>query len=280
MHLRFGSMLVVIVSGILWDTAGFAETTRTANELNGPVRSVTIKKLGYSTTETYDRAGHLIEAVIDIPYANTATYSLFRYDQNGHLQEELALDPSGRLMFRKRVVHARDSQGRDTASVTTSDEGGFHYAEFSQYDPRGHLWEQLWVNHSVAYKSLFDILGRRIYSARYSKGKLFSELKHQYDAQGRLHELVIYNAQGLVAGRVMNDYNDMGRRVRATTETFGEDQQRMWITTYEYDDMGNWIKELTAEQSLTSRKASIPTVSIMQERQIQYYNLAENQAPQ
>ena len=108
MHLRFGSMLVVIVSGILWDTAGFAETTRTANELNGPVRSVTIKKLGYSTTETYDRAGHLIEAVIDIPYANTATYSLFRYDQNGHLQEELALDPSAGLGDRAQRVHEAD----------------------------------------------------------------------------------------------------------------------------------------------------------------------------
>ena len=155
------------------------------------------------------------------------------------IEEELALDTSGKLIFRKRIVHACDSHGRDTASVTTSDEGGFHYAEFSQYDQRGHLWEQLWVNYSITYKSLFDILGRRIYSARYSKGELFSELKHQYDAQGRLHEVIIYNAQGFVASRVMNDYDDMGRRVRATTETFGEDQQRKWITTYEYDDMGN-----------------------------------------
>jgi hypothetical protein len=241
---------------------------------------VTIKKLGYSATETYDRDGHLIEAVIDIPRAKTATYSLFRYDQNGHLQEELALDPSGRLMFRKQVVHARDSEGRDIASVTTSDNGDFQYAEFSLYDQRGHLWEQLWVNHSIAYKSLFDILGRRIYSARYSKGELFSELKHQYDVQGRLHKLVIYNAQGFVADRIANDYDDMGRRVRATTETFGEDQQRKWITTYEYDDMGNWIKELTAEQSSTSRKAQISAIPIVQERLIQYYNLAENKAHQ
>jgi len=43
-------------------------------------------------------------------------------------------DPSGRLMFRRRVVYARDSEGRDTASVATADDGGFRYAEFSQYD--------------------------------------------------------------------------------------------------------------------------------------------------
>jgi hypothetical protein len=280
MRLRLVSIILATVTGSFWETAGIAEITRTTNELIGPVRSVTIKKLGYSATETYDRAGHLIEAVIDIAHANTATYSLFRYDQDGHLQEELALDPSGRLMFRKRVIYARDADGRDTASVTTSDDGGFQYAEFSQYDQRGHLWEQLWVNHSIAYKSLFDVLGRRVYSARYSKGELFSELRHRYDAQGRVHELVIYNVQGFVTGRVANDYDDRGRRVRTTTETFGKDQQRKWITTYEYDDMGNWIKELTAEQSPSSQNATASVVPIVQERLIQYYNLAETKAPQ
>ena len=93
MYLRLVSILLATLLASFWETAGVAETTRTTNELIGPVRSVTIKKLGYSTTETYDRAGHLIEAVIDMAYANTATYSLFRYDQDGHLQEELALDP-------------------------------------------------------------------------------------------------------------------------------------------------------------------------------------------
>ena len=278
MLVRFISIFLAAVTGSLWETACVAETTRITNELIGPVHSVTIKKLGYSATETYDRAGRLIKAIIDIPYANTATYSLFRYDQNGHLQEELALDPNGRLMFRKQVVYARDSEGRDSASVMTSDDGGFQSAEFSLYDQRGHLWEQLWVNHSMAYKSLFDVFGRRIYSARYSKGELFSELKHQYDVQGRLREIVIYNTQGTVAGRVANDYDNMGRRVRATTETFGSDQQQKWVTTYEYDDMGNWIKELTAEQSSPSHKTTASAVPIVQERLIQYYNLAENVA--
>ncbi len=280
MNVRFVWILLAVVTGSLCDTAGFAETTKMTNELTGPVRSVTIKKLAYSSTETYDRVGRLIEAVIDLPYANTATYSQFRYDQNGHLQEELALDSEGRLIFRKQVVHARDAEGRDTASVATSDNGGFQSAEFSSYDQRGYLWEHLWVTHSIAYKSLFDILGRRIYSARYRKGVLFSELRHQYDVQGRLHELVIYDAQGVVAGRVANEYDDMGRCVRMTTETFGEDQRRKWITTYEYDDMGNWIKELTAEQFPPSRKAPASAVSIVHERQIQYYNLAENKTPQ
>ncbi len=278
MSLRVVAIFLATVTMGFWDTASVAETTSATNELIGPVRTVTIKKLGYSATETYDRAGHLIETAIDIPYADTATYSLFRYDQDGHLQEELGLDSNGKLMFRKRVIYARDSEGRDTASVTTSENGGFQHAEFSLYDQRGHLWEQLWVNHSITHKSLFDVLGRRIYSARYSKGELFSELKHRYDVQGRLQEIVIYNAQGVQAGRVANDYDDRGRRVRATTEMLGENQQRKWITAYEYDDMGNWIKELTTEQSSTSGKVPASAV-LVQERQIQYYNLAENKVP-
>ena len=82
MYLRLLSILLATLMESFWETAGIAETTRTTNELIGPVRSVTIKKLGYSATENYDRAGHLIEAVIDMAHANTATYSLFRYDQD------------------------------------------------------------------------------------------------------------------------------------------------------------------------------------------------------
>lgn len=200
---------------------GFAETTRFKNELIGPVRSVTIKKHGYSTTETYDRAGHLMEAVLDLTHANTATYSLFRYDQDGHLQEELAFDQRGRIRYRKQVAYARDPEGRDTASVTASDDGHFQNAEFSLYDQRSHLWEQLWVSSTTSYKSLYDIQGHRIYSAYYRKGELLNELKHGYDVLGRLQELVSYDAHGTLTGLMTNDYDATGKRTRTTTHTFG-----------------------------------------------------------
>jgi hypothetical protein len=43
--------------------------------------------------------------------------------------------------------------------------------------------------------------------------------------------------------------------------------------------MGNWIKELTAEQSSPSQNTTASAVPLVQERLIQYYNLAENTAP-
>ena len=271
MLLRLVSAALIILLTHLWDSVGCAETTRVKDQLIGPVRSVTIKKHGYSTRDTYDRAGHLIETVLDLTHVNMATYSQFRYDPDGHLQEELTLDLNGRLLYRKHVVHARDLQGRETASVTASDDGRFQNAEFSLYDQRGHLSEQLWTNASTTYKSLFDIQGHLIYSAYYRKGELLNELTHRYDMVGRLQELVSYDILGEITGRVTNDYDESGKRTRSTTQIFGETRPRTWVTTYEYDSLGNWIKEQTSEQSLSSQPATTPANPIVEERTIQYY---------
>ncbi len=276
MIFRLVSAILVTISVSHWHTVGFAETARVKNDLIGPVLSVTVKKSGYSITETYDRAGHLIDAVLDLSHANTATHSHFRYDRDGHLEEELALDPSGRHIFRKRSIYARDPEGRNTASVTVSDDGRFQNAEFSLYDQRGHLWEQLWVNSTTAYKTLFDVRGNRIYSAYYSKGALLNELKHRYDVLGRLDELVSYDDHGIVTARVTNDYDEAGKCTRSTTQTFGGARPRTWVTTYEYDSVGNWIKEQTSEQSPSPQTITSSTVPIVEERTIQYYNGADS----
>ena len=278
MMLQLVSAILLVVSVSPWEAGSFAQTTRVKNDLIGPVRSVTIKKTGYSTTENYDRAGHLIEAVLDLSHANTASYSLFRYDHDGHLQEELALDPSGKLKYRKQVVYARDSTGRDTASVMASDDGHFQNAEFSLYDQRGHLWEQLWVSDSTAYKSLFDVRGHRIYSAYYRKGALLNELKHRYDTLGRLHELVSYNDHGIITARVRNEYDETGKCTRSITQTFEDARPRTWVTTYEYDSVGNWVKEQTSEQFSSSQPATASASSFLEERVIQYYNGSDSDA--
>ncbi len=120
------------------------------------------------------------------------------------------------------------------------------------------------------------MLGRIIYSAQYRKGELFSELKHGYDERGRLKELISYNAEGTMTGKVVNGHDEAGRRVRATTEKFHAGTKRTWVTTYEYDGMGNWIKELTAEEPTTSQEAGTARTHTVQERVIKYYETSEN----
>lgn len=137
-----------------------AKTAREENSLIGPVRTVTTKAHGRSETETYDKAGNLVEAIIDLEHENTSTRYLFHHDRQGNLQEEIAVDTGGKLLYRKRFAYAWDSDGRETASVAVSDNGEFHYAEFSLYDRFGNVSEQFLVRETTAHRSLFDVLGR------------------------------------------------------------------------------------------------------------------------
>jgi hypothetical protein len=139
------------------------------------------------------------------------------------------------------------------------------------------LAEQFLVHGTTVHRTLFDVLGRVIYSSQYSKGELFSELRHRYDENGRLAELTSFNAQGVVTGRVVNEHDAAGRRVRATTEKFQAGEKRTWITTYDYDGWGNWIREVTAEEPPPSHETGSTPTLIVQERVIEYYDISENQ---
>lgn len=272
MLLRLVAVILASVLVCTYGAAGFAETTRTKNELIGPVRTVTTKAHGNSEIETYDQAGNLVETIIYVAHWDTSTRYTFTRDQQGNLQEEIALDTSGKLIYRSRFAYARDSHGRETAYVAVSDDGEFLHVEFSMYDRFGNLSEQLLVHDTTTQRSLFDVLGRVIYSARYSKGELFSELRHGYDEWGRLKELISYNAEGAMTGKVVNEYDEAGRRVRATIEKFHGSEKRKWISTYDYDGMGNWIKELTSEEPSTSQDAGSARTYTVQERVIEYYD--------
>lgn len=275
MLLRLITITVVNILVGTYNIAGFAETTRLKHDLIGPVRTVTTKAPGHTETETYDRVGRLMEAVIHLVHGNTSTYYLFRYDHQGDLLEETALDEHGKLIYRKRFGYGRDGQGRETASVAVSEDGEFLYAEFSQYDRSGNLAEQFLVRGTTTHRNLFDVLGRVIYSAQYSKGELFSELRYRYDEERRLSGVISYNAEGAMTGRVVNQHDAAGRRVRATTEQFQAGKKYTWVTTYDYDDRGNWIKEMTAEEPPPSQEIRSAPAFTVQERIIEYYNLPE-----
>ncbi len=279
MLLRLVAITLATALACTYSTAGFAETVSTKNDFIGPVRTVTTKAFGHSQTDTYDQAGNLVEAIIDQAHGDTSTRYMFTHDQQGNLQEEIAIDKNGRLLYRKRFAYARDSQGRETASVAVSDNGVFLHAEFSLYDRFGNLSEQLLVHDTTVHRSLFDVLGRVIYSARYSKGELFSELRHGYDEWGRPKELTSYTADGTMTGKVVNEHDEAGRRVRATNEKFHAGSRSKWITTYEYDGVGNWVKEQTSDEPLTSQAAGSARTHTVQERVIEYYETPDAKTP-
>ena len=261
------------------DAIALSETARDKNNLIGPVRTVTTKARGLLQTETYDLAGRLTDAAIYQEHFNISTSYVFTYDQHGKLREEIAYDAARTLIYRKLFAYAHDSAGRETAVVAATQDGEFHHAEFSIYDKSGNLSEMALLNGIETYRTVFDVLGRLIYSGRFRDGQLVGELQHTYDTSGHLIDIISYSPDGAVTGRSASEYDDSGHRIRITTETFQSGVASRWVTTYEYDHRGNWIKELTSKETNTSPQTEPAPSPTMQERVIEYHRIPDVKAP-
>ncbi|OAI45451.1 hypothetical protein AYO43_08170 [Nitrospira sp. SCGC AG-212-E16] len=261
------------------DAIALSETARDKNNLIGPVRTVTTKARGLLQTETYDLAGRLTDAAIYQEHFNISTSYVFTYDQHGKLREEIAYDAARTLIYRKLFAYAHDSAGRETAVVAATQDGEFHHAEFSIYDKSGNLSEMALLNGIETYRTVFDVLGRLIYSGRFRDGQLVGELQHTYDTSGHLIDIISYSPDGAVTGRSVSEYDDSGHRIRITTETFQSGITSRWVTTYELDHTGNWIKELTSKETNTSPQTEPAPSPTMQERVIEYHRIPDVKAP-
>ncbi|MGA6828502.1 hypothetical protein ACO9S2_12900 [Nitrospira sp. NS4] len=253
------------------DAAASGKTTREKNELIGPVRSVVTMTADASSSETYDRAGNLTEAIVYQREEKHSTRYVFTYDQRGELQEEIAYEADGTPLYRRLFAYAQDPSGRATAVVAASQEGEFHHAELSIYDGDGNLAEKIYTDGTMTSRNLFDVLGRILYSGRYRDQLLLAELAWTYDNNGRLIGLTSYSPGGAVTGKVRHEYDDTGKRIRTTTETIQHGATSRWISTYEYDGAGNWIKELTRQVTGSSSESGTAPSQLLQERLIDYY---------
>ena len=271
-------LLRLIVIGLLVtlpceSDAATAKTAREKNDLIGPVRSVVTITPDSSFSDTYDRAGNLTEALIYQRDEHTSVRYVFTYDQQGELQEETAYETDGTVIYRKLFAYAYDPAGRERAVAAASQEGEFHHVEFSRYDRDGNLSETIHADRAGTSRHLFDILGRLLYSGQYRAGQLLGEAGRAYDSRGRLIAVTSYSSDGTVTGRVMHEYDDAEKRIRTTTNTMQHGGTSRWITTYEYDGAGNWIKELTKQEpSIPSGTESAPS-QMLQERLIDYYDM-------
>jgi len=279
MLLRFVAIGLLAALACASDATASSETARDKNNLIGPVRTVATKARGLLQTETYDLAGRLTEAAIYQEHFNISTRYVFTYDQHGKLHEEIAYDDARTLIYRKLFAYAYDSAGRETAVVAATQDGEFHNAEFSLYDKSGNLSEMFLFNGMETYRNVFDVLGRLIYSGRFRNGQLVSELKHTYDSTGHLIETISYSKDGAVVGRNVSEYDDSGYRIRITTETFQSGVASRWITTYENDRTGNWIKEITRKETSTSSQTEPAPSPTVQERVIEYHQIPDVKAP-
>ena len=242
-------------------------------DLHGHVRTVVTKYPQLTTTHQFDRDGHLM--VLELLPANQsagAVRYVYLYDESGRLAEEETFEPDGTVAYRKAFRYGVDDQGRPSAQVAVTDQGLFAQAEFTFYDGRGLLAEEITVNaQGVAEKSLFDARGNLVYHARYFHRRLVLEATHHYDPLDRLKESRFYGADGEPLRRDHYRYDQAGHRIEQSSEYLRQSHLQKSAVIYEFDPAGNWIKETAQRWSKKNGTMAPPETVITRERTITYY---------
>jgi YD repeat-containing protein len=241
-------------------------------ELRGPVRAVVTKHPQLKTTHQFDRDGHLTSLeLVPSNEADTARY-VYQYDESGRVIEEQTFEPDNTVAHRKLFRYGIDERGRQSAQIAVTDKGLFAHAEFSFYDRRGSLAEEIMITgQGVAEKSLYDVRGNLVYHARYFQGRLVLEATHHYDPLDRLKESRFYGSDGEQMRKDHYRYDQAGNRIEQTSEYFRQSHLRKSVVTYEFDHAGNWMKETIQRWSQKNGTVVLAETVVSQERVITYY---------
>jgi len=241
-------------------------------DLEGSVRTVVTRYLQLSTTHQFDRDGQLISIeLLPLNQVGAVRY-VYLHDETGRLIEEQTFEPDGTVNSRKLFRYGVDDQGRPSAQVAVTDQGLFAQVEFSFYDRRGFLSEEIMITaQGVAEKSLFDVRGHLIYHSRYYQGRLVLEATHYYDTVDRLKESRFYGSEGDPMRTDRYRYDHAGRRIEQSSDYFRQPRLRKSVMTYEFDQAGNWIKEKVQRWSLKNGAMTLTETLVSRERTITYY---------
>lgn len=242
-------------------------------ELVGPVKSVVTKHPQLRTTHQFDRNGRLVELhLTSSNEANSSDY-VFHYDTTGRLIEEDVVEADGHVRYKKLYRYGSDVNGRESAIVATTGDGALAHAAFSFYDERGLLAEEIEISGSgTAEKSLYDVRGDLVYTARYFHGKLVLEATHHHGPLGRLRESRFYSGDGSLMRRDLFRYDEAGHRIEQQSEMMRSAHLRRSVVTYEIDGVGNWTKETVRRWTEKNGIVSLSETTVSRERQITYYD--------
>lgn len=249
-----------------------AKTDLDRLELRGAVHTVVTKHPQLKTTHQFDRDGHLTSlALVPTNEADVARY-VYQYDESGRLIEEQTFEPDNTVSYRKLFRYGIDEQGRQSAQLAVTDNGLLAHAEFSIYDDRGSLAEEIVITgQGVAEKSLYDVRGNLVYHARYFQGRLVLEASHHYDPLDRLKESRFYGGDGEPVRKDHYRYDQAGNRIEQTSEYYRQSHLRKSVVTYEFDHAGNWVKETIQRWSQKNGSIVLAETVVSRERVITYY---------
>jgi len=242
------------------------------HELVGAVKTVVTKHPQLRTVHRFDRSGRLVE--LELQAANEARLShyVFHYDASGRLIEEDTIEGDGEVRYKKIYRYGSDERGRESAVVATTEDGVLAHADFRLYDDRGILVEEIEVSgNGIAEKSLYDVRGNLVYTARYFHGKLVLEATHHHGPLGRLQESRFYTGDGSFMRKDLYRYDEDGHRIEQQSDFMRNAYLRKSVVTYEIDQAGNWTKETVQRWTEKNGTVALSETTVNRERQITYY---------
>lgn len=271
------SFRVLAVAGMLiWFAVGSAlgalSSDLSKHELTGPVKTAVTRHPQLRTVHHFDRDGRLTKVeLFPTQESDSAQYHL-SHDEAGRVIEEQTIEPDGHLLYKKVYRYGFDEQGRQVAMIAATDDGQLAHAEFSIYDERGLLSEDLAITgNGTVEKSLYDIRGKLVYLARYFQGRLVLESTHHHGPLGRLKESRFYSGDGTLMRKDVYRYNEAGQRIEQQSEFFRSVHLRKSVVTYEFDAAGNWTRETIQRWTEKNGALALAETVVSRERQITYY---------
>jgi len=221
---------------------------------------------------TFDGRGRLIESRTDESQAEFSTQSLPRYNDQGKLVEEFLYDSKGSLLVRSRYSY--DDRNNQTAAIHYDGKGALSCRIDFTYDLEDRLVGILcYVSEGDRVSrevNEYDSIGRMVLEGHYGQNNsLESKRVYHYDTSGNLASSALYDADGSLIAKTTSVFDNRGNEIETATY---EDDHLKWrkVRRFEFDSMGNWIKETTTEFTAKTNGAYSKRIRVKY-RTITYY---------
>jgi len=221
---------------------------------------------------TFDGRGHLIETRTDESQAEFSTQSLPRYNDQGRLVEEFLYDSKGSLLVRSGYSY--DDRNNQTAAIHYDGKGALNCRIDFTYDLEDRLVGVLCYVAEGGRASRefneYDSIGRKVLEAHYGQNNsLASKRVYHYDTSGNQAGSALYDADGSLIAKTISVFDNRGNEIETATY---EDDHLKWreVRRFEFDSMGNWIKETATKFTAKTNGAYSKHIQVKY-RTITYY---------
>lgn len=234
-------------------------TTPTTYAYDGGGRKIKIQDFDFA-----EEAGVLIgiEGTSTSVGAGGAKRVETRYDEQGEAVEVRAFDVGGALISRVEII--RDERGNPLEETQYVGE----VLPFGPCAPGSCPTEAAEEAAELTEEQKAEMEAEL--ARLFSPGTAMSKHTHSYDAHGRLIESKL-TMMGMEASRQTFAYDEAGNLSEEVSYQEGEAAGSRAIFTREYDERGNWTKELVSTASSWDAEFGLSTPAHVTRRTITYY---------